>query len=100
MLLSCLDDSVRLLERSDGSLLNEYKGHKNNNYKTDSLFSSDDALVVSASEDGLVYVWDLVDGKIKQKLKGHEKGVTSLALHTDDEYLLSGSLDKTIRVWK
>lgn len=38
-----------------------YTGHKNNEYKIDSCLLSSDAQVCSGSEDGQVYIWDLVD---------------------------------------
>ena len=38
-----------------------YKGHKNEDYKLDSLLSHTDAHVVSGSENGKIYFWDLVE---------------------------------------
>ena len=69
LLLSCLDNTLKLIDRSDGSLLNEYKGHVNKDYKIDSILSCDDSYVISGSEDNCVYVWDLVDAKVIAKLK-------------------------------
>ena len=38
-----------------------YKGHRNADYKLDSCLSHDDAYVISGSEDGRIYFWDLVE---------------------------------------
>lgn len=41
--------------------LYRYKGHKNSEYKIDAALTHDDAVVVSGSEDGHVYFWELVE---------------------------------------
>ena len=41
-----------------------YEGHKNKEYKIDSCLNHKDTHIISGSEDGLVYVWDLVDVSI------------------------------------
>lgn len=38
-----------------------YRGHKMKGYKLDCCFSSKDDYVLSCSEDGFVYCWDLVE---------------------------------------
>jgi mitogen-activated protein kinase organizer 1 len=100
IIASCLDNSVRLIDKSNGDPLNEFKGHKNDSYKVDSCASNDDAFVLSGSEDGLVYCWDLVEAKVVQKLKGHASTVCGLAYHPKEHCLISSSVDSTIRVWR
>jgi len=101
LLLSCLDNAVRLIDRSTGELLNEFKGHKNTSYKIDSVLTNDDAYVISGSEDNQIYIWDLVEAKNLAKLKGHQKEVCSLAVSpTSEGLLLSGSVDGSIKLWK
>lgn len=43
-----------------------YRGHKMKGYKLDCCFSSKDDHVLSCSEDGFVYCWDLVEVSIHQ----------------------------------
>ena len=38
-----------------------FVGHKNSQYKVDSCLNNEDSHVVSGSEDGQVYFWDLVE---------------------------------------
>ena len=38
-----------------------YRGHVNAEFKLDSCISSNDRQVLSGSEDGFIYIWDLVD---------------------------------------
>ena len=37
--------------------------------------------------------------KETQKFKGHNNDVSSVAFSPDGKFIISGSLDKTIRVW-
>lgn len=99
LLLSCLDARVRLLDKAEGEMLNEYQGHRNTQYKVGSCFSNDDAYVMSGSEDKDIYVWDLVEAKLLGKLKGHTGTICSLAYHPTECALLSGAMDNTVRVW-
>ena len=68
-------------------------------YKLQSCFSYSDDKVASGSEDGKVYVWDLVDTTKMQMMKGHSSVSCSLAYHPREHYLLSGSADGTIVLW-
>ena len=38
-----------------------YKGHKNKEYKIDNCLDCKDTHVLGGSEDGNVYIWDLVE---------------------------------------
>ena len=38
-----------------------YTGHRNKDYKLDSVLSHTDGHVVSGSEDGRIFFWDLVE---------------------------------------
>lgn len=61
VLASSLDDTLRLMDRANGTMLNAYKGHINNKYKIRSCLSNSDAYVLSGSEDGNIYIWDLLE---------------------------------------
>jgi len=52
-----------------GKVSRHYSGHMNRNYCIGSTFAS--KLVVSGSEDGLVYLWDLQKRTCVQRLGGH-----------------------------
>ncbi|KRY28991.1 WD repeat domain-containing protein 83 [Trichinella spiralis] len=63
-LISSLDSTVRLLEKDSGQLLAQFTGHKNNEYKMDSCFLSSDRQIISGSEDGKLFCWDLLTGNL------------------------------------
>lgn len=55
-------------------------------------------LLVSASEDSTVRVWELLEGR-SRRLMSHGAGVTALATDHSGRYLVSGSRDATARLW-
>ena len=60
ILVSTLDSTVKLMDKDSGEMLNEYTGHVNNSYKVASCVSSADTHILAGSEDGKVYIWDLI----------------------------------------
>ncbi|KAF1742005.1 hypothetical protein MXB_264 [Myxobolus squamalis] len=93
ILTSCLDSAVRLIDKETGAVLNTYKGHKNNDYKVESSFVSNDSHVVSGSEDGRIVFWDLVSAKIIKEIPAHSGPVVSLSYSPKNNRLLTASSD-------
>ena len=44
-------------------------------------------------------VMDAESGKVLKKFEGHELAVMSVAISADGKWFVSGSADKTFRVW-
>ena len=47
--------------------ISRYKGHKNSDYKIDNCLDCKDTHVLGGSEDGNVYIWDLVEVNLPQQ---------------------------------
>lgn len=102
MLVGSLDGVVRLMDRSNGGLLQSYRGHKNTEMRVRSGFAEQEAYVVSGSEDGELWVWDLLDGKCKERLKCHGGKVVSCVEYCPAQgrkQMLTGGADGTVVVW-
>lgn len=99
-LACCLDSTLRLLDRSTGELLQEYKGHTCKSYKMDCCLTNTDAHVAGGSEDGFIFFWDLVDASVVSRFRAHASVVTSVSYHPKDCCMLTSSVDGTVRVWK
>lgn len=61
-------------------------------------------MILSASRDKSIIMWKLTRddanyGTPQRALKGHGHFVTDVVLSTDGQYALSGSWDKTLRLW-
>ena len=48
----------------------------------------------------MIRIWDLEKKKVETILEGHEHCVDSIAITFDNKYIISGSRDKTFRIWK
>ena len=51
---------IVILQNLPCAFFHRYTGHKHSQYKIDSCLNDEDTLIVSGSEDGKVYFWDLV----------------------------------------
>lgn len=61
-------------------------------------FSPDSRTLVSGGGD--IIVWDLKTGKERSSLSGHSQFVSSVAISRDNKTLVSGSPDRTIKIWR
>ena len=71
VLVSTLDSTIRLMDKGNGQLLQSYRGHTNKNYRIRSCLGMADSVVISGSEDGRLYAWNLLEGKVVEKLEAH-----------------------------
>jgi WD40 repeat protein len=56
-------------------------------------------LVIAGTNSGPLRVWSTVDFEEVAQLSGHQRRVTALAISSEGSRIVSGSLDRTIRVW-
>ena len=77
VLVSSLDSILRLMDKSTGQLLQSYTGHNNKDYRIRSCLGLADAVVISGSEDGQIFAWDLLEGNVIEKIDAHDGKVAS-----------------------
>ena len=77
VLVSTLDSTIRLMDKGNGQLLQSYSGHKNKDYRIRSCLGMADTVVISGSEDGRLYAWNVLEGKVIEKLDAHDGKVGS-----------------------
>lgn len=64
-----------------------------------SAYSNDGTWVATGSTDGIVKIWNAINGKPIKVLYGHHGAVTSVAFSAKDKYLYTGSMDGKFRKW-
>ena len=97
-----VDSCVRLWNYVDGRCVKTYQGHKNQKYSIGGAFGvhQDEAFIVSGSEDGGIFIWDVTSKEVLQRLDGHEGVVLGVDTHPKGDWLVSGGLDRTLRIWR
>jgi mitogen-activated protein kinase organizer 1 len=74
VLVSSLDSTVRLMDRTNGELLKAYKDDAflNKDLRVKSTLGLNDSVVLSGSDDGMVFAWDMLEGTCLHKFKHSE----------------------------
>jgi WD40 repeat protein len=81
----------------------EYISFKDDNRHDDRItaldITADGRLVITASKDKTIRIWDLNEKMCIKVLKGHTKAVQTIAITPDGRYAVSGGEDLTVRFW-
>lgn len=63
------------------------------------VISSDGAYALSASWDKSLRLWELATGETTRTFVGHTSDVLSVSFSADNRQIVSGSRDRTIKLW-
>ncbi|MCU4175044.1 WD40 repeat domain-containing protein [Carboxylicivirga sp. N1Y90] len=63
------------------------------------LYFVDDTYLVSASHDGLAYLWNIKTGERKVIYDGHTKAISDIDISPNGKYLLTAAHDNTINLY-
>jgi COMPASS component SWD3 len=101
---------IRLYDITRGDIkpIKSYTGHVNTSYCVSACFSTTDRggkggkYIVSGSEDGRIWIWDLQSCQGVQVVEGaHQDVVVAVGTHPRLNMIATGSIDgdKTIKIW-
>jgi mitogen-activated protein kinase organizer 1 len=106
VLVSALDSTVRLMDRGNGELLKAYtdEAFVNKDLRVRSTLGLNDSVVLSGSDNGLVFVWDILGGECLHRFKHSEmrevQGTGVLAGQTGKKDVVSAvAFCQTRREW-
>jgi COMPASS component SWD3 len=102
VLAGTLDGKLRLWKTS--TCCKTYAAHTNTKYCLASDFLVSNPLrpsIVTGSENGQIYIYDLQSQKVRQILEGHSDAVLAVSTHDSSELIASGGMtaDKTVQFW-
>lgn len=100
VLATCIGGKIQLLELSSGRIVQSYVGHVNTSYKLESVISSDQKHVISGSEDGQLYVWNIITGKVVSHHQAHTRSLSALASSPINNIILSASYGDHAKCFK
>ncbi|RLW13382.1 hypothetical protein DV515_00000281 [Chloebia gouldiae] len=63
-------------------------------------FKWDGNTILSGSQSGELLIWDLLGGKVTERIKGHTGAVTSMWMNEQCNNIITGGEDKQIMFWK
>ena len=105
-----LDQRIRLWDYAAGKCVKTYQGHENKSFSlTGAIYpyenGSEEAFLVSGSEDGSILAWDIVTKDVlwNSGQVGHTEPVLGVDVVRDKDgelLMVSAGLDRKIRVWK
>lgn len=91
-------DAALLSSMRNGFPLQRFNGHDAEITSLD--VSGDGRLLVTASNDNSVRLWDVETGQLIHIMEGHRGAVTAVLFSPDASRVVSASSDRTVRIWE
>lgn len=94
------DQQIRIFDAETFSLINEFTAHSD--FIRSLTVHPTLPYLISASDDRKIRVWDWEnEWRMEQEFQEHAHYIMQIAVNPEDpEMFVSGSLDKTLKVWK
>jgi WD40 repeat protein len=89
--------SPNFIAQTNLSSVKTLKGHTS--FVNSLAISPDGQILVSASADRTIKIWELAKGKELHTLRGHTSFVNYLTIGRDGQKLFSGGADNSIKIW-
>lgn len=104
ILVGSMNSKLKLWEFEKTKCCKTYTGHKNTRHCMYAEFNtiSEPLLIISGSECGYIYAWDLQKKDTKFTIQAHKTPIISVGIHPKDDIFASSGLypDSTVKIWK
>ena len=94
-----VDNNISLWALKTGKLKTTLKKHSQTIAENGLRFNATGQLLASASYDGTAIIWQVSTGQPRLVLQGHTGRVLAVAFSPDSQTVLTGSEDKSLRLW-
>lgn len=100
LLAACSEDSsITLWNLESSALVASLTGHSGPVYCVD-FEPQSGYLLASCSADMLIKLWHMESFQCVKTIAGHEHAISSIAFLPSADFIVSGSRDKTVRLWE
>ena len=96
---SSLDGSVRAWDLIRYRNFRTFTAPSRLSFSSVAVDSSGEIVCAGSSDSFEIYIWSVQTGQLLDQLSGHEGPVSSIAFSTAGDILVSGSWDRTVRIW-
>lgn len=100
ILVTSLDSKIFLLTKQQGQILETYRGHVCKNYMIKSHFAGHEALIISGSETGEVFSWELTEGTVQQRFSFGKGPILDIAVEEPFNSIVVGSSNGDIGIFR
>lgn len=90
LLISTYSTQIYLLDTFDGSCIQKYNRSNSKGIAIDCSFSKDDQYVISGSDNGNIYVWFTLNGKVATILAFDDRPIRCLLWHHTINMIIAG----------
>lgn len=94
-----LDGSVRAFDLLRYRCFRTFTAPKRLSFSSLTVDPSGEVVAAGSLDDFDIHLWSVQTGQLLDRLAGHEGPVSSLAFAPDGGSLVSGSWDRTVRIW-
>jgi WD40 repeat protein len=91
------DNTLRVFDRASGK---ELLSIPQPSSQERGAFLPDGQRFLTTCGDGVLYLWNVRNGQKLHSFKGHKGGIYAVAVSRDGRFALTGSTDKTMRLWR
>lgn len=100
LLVSCQDDSIKLIDQYDGVVLTKLKGHEGSkDYRMECAVLKGDEYVITGSLFGQAVIYDTLEAKEVKRLNfGGFSAISSMSRHPTNDHIIF-ACGRAIQLW-
>ncbi|TNF25203.1 MAG: WD40 repeat domain-containing protein [Bacteroidetes bacterium] len=99
--IGCGDGTIRIINTETWEELARLEGHEQDHSVNALAYAPSGKYLISGGRDARLTYWDLTNGyELMMRIPAHNYAIYSIVFHPTLPLFATGSMDKTIRIWK